>query len=316
MTAAVHADGLVKRYSGMTQDAVSDLSFDIEPGAVIGLLGPNGAGKTTLTKMICGATVPTRGTLEVFGVDPAEPTGAAKRRIGAVHQNGPFDMMLPALDNLRITAAFKGLRWREIRRQVDDLLAAFGLAGKTGQLAFTLSGGERRRLQVIRALLGDPPLLLLDEPSAGLDVSGRHQVWSLLHDLRRRRGTTILWTSHYVEELERNCRRVLVINHGRLVEFAAPRELAERFGGQVALVRPDRPRDTGELLAVLGRGGPQLRVSVGEGHVEVKGQGTRARLPALLTRAEALGIGIGAVEYRTPSLEDAFLTLVGAGHDG
>ncbi|MES4908386.1 MULTISPECIES: ABC transporter ATP-binding protein [unclassified Streptomyces] len=316
MTPAVRAHELVKRYDGMEHDAVSRLSFAIEPGEVIGLLGPNGAGKTTLIKMICGATVPTRGTVEVFGADPAAPTGAVKRGIGVVHQSGPFDMMLPALDNLRSAARYKGLRWRDIRGQVDDLLTAFGLDGKTAQLTFTLSGGERRRLQVIRALLGDPPLLLLDEPSAGLDVEGRRQVWSLLHELRRRHGTTMLWTSHYVEEVERNCRRVLVVNHGRLVEFAAPRELAERFGGQVALVRPQRPRDTGELLAVLGRARPPLRVTAGEGEVEVRGQSMRASLPALLTRAEALGIGIGAVEYRTPSLEDAFLTLVGAGHDG
>ncbi|MEU5643915.1 ABC transporter ATP-binding protein [Streptomyces milbemycinicus] len=318
MTPAVHAHELVKRYGGMAHDAVSHLSFAIEPGEVIGLLGPNGAGKTTLIKMICGATVPTRGAVEVFGADPAGPTGAVKRGIGVVHQSGPFDMMLPALDNLRTAARYKGLRWRDVRRQVDDLLTAFGLDGKTGQLTFTLSGGERRRLQVIRALLGDPPLLLLDEPSAGLDVSGRRQVWSLLHELRRRHGTTMLWTSHYVEEVERNCRRVLVVDHGRLVEFAAPRELAERFGGQVALVRPKRPQDTDALLAVLGQAQPPLRMASreGEGEVEVRGQGMRTRLPALLTRAEALGIGIGAVEYRTPSLEDAFLTLVGAGHDG
>ncbi|MGO4756643.1 ABC transporter ATP-binding protein, partial [Streptomyces sp. 2MCAF27] len=109
---------------------------------------------------------------------------------------------------------------------------------------------------------------------------------------------------------------VLVVDHGRLVEFAAPRELAERFGGQVAVVRPERPQDTDALLAVLGQAQPPLRVTAGEGEVEVRGQGMRARLPALLTRAETLGVGIGAVEYRTPSLEDAFLTLVGAGHDG
>lgn len=316
MTPAVHAHDLVKRYDGMDRDAVSGLSFEIEPGAAIGLLGPNGAGKTTLIKMICGATVPTRGAVEVFGADPAAPSGVTKRGIGVVHQSGPFDMMLPALDNLRITVAYKGLRWREVRPRVDELLTAFGLDGKVGQLVFTLSGGEMRRLQVIRALLGDPPLLLLDEPSAGLDVGGRHQVWSLLHELRRRHGTTMLWTSHYVEELERNCQRILVVNHGRLVEFAAPRELAERFGGQVALVRPDSPRDTDGLLAVLGRGRPQLRVTAGDGHVEVRGQATRTRLPALLSEAAALGIGVGPVEYRTPSLEDAFLTLVGAGHDG
>ncbi|MDJ0347411.1 ATP-binding cassette domain-containing protein [Streptomyces sp. H10-C2] len=139
---------------------------------------PNSAGKTTLIKTICGVTVPTGGSVEVFGADPAAHGGRAKRQIGAVHQSGPFDKTLPAMDNLRIAAAFKGLRRRDVRHEVDDLISAFSLGAKTSQLVFTLSGGELRRLQVIRALPGGPPLLLLDEPSAGLDITGRRQVWT------------------------------------------------------------------------------------------------------------------------------------------
>ncbi|ANW16913.1 ABC transporter ATP-binding protein [Streptomyces clavuligerus] len=311
---AVHVHDLVKRYKGMDRDAVHHLSFDIEQGAVIGLLGANGAGKTTLTKLLCGVTTPDRGSVRIFGADPAARGGRAKRAIGVVHQTGPFDMMLSALDNLRIAARFKGLRWRDTQESATGALHAFGLEKKADQLVFTLSGGELRRLQMIRALLGTPPLLILDEPSAGLDVTGRRQVWKLLADLRRQHGTTVLWTSHYVEELERNCRRVLIIHEGRLVEYAPPRTLAERFGGQIALVRPLSAHDTERLAGALGTrpDGHPLRVAVSDGRVEIAGRDMRTRLPSLLTRVTDLGIGIDTVEYRTPSLEDAFLALVGA----
>ncbi|MEU1629522.1 ABC transporter ATP-binding protein [Streptomyces sp. NPDC020096] len=309
----MRAHDLVKRYRGMPHDALGPLSFTIEPGSVTGLLGPNGAGKTTLTKLICGVTVPTQGTIEVSGADPRAHGGVGKRGIGVVHQSEPFDMMLSALDNLRIAAAFKGVRWRDVRRPVDELLCAFALDTKVSQLVFTLSGGELRRLQVIRALLGTPRLLLLDEPSAGLDVSGRRQVWALLDELRRKHDTTVLWTSHYVEEVERNCQRVMILDQGRLLEYAAPRDLAERFGGHTALLKPKSPADTDRLAVLLDRA--RVRVAVRDGQVEVGGRDTHAHLPTLIDDARALGIGIETVEYRQPSLEDAFLTLVGAADD-
>jgi len=313
MTVAVRADALVKRYPGMERNAVDHLSFEIEPGAVVGLLGPNGAGKTTLTKMICGAAVPSAGAVSVFGVSPSAHGGRPKRAIGVVHQSAPFDMMLSALDNLRIAVAFKGLRWRDVRAGVDDLLDAFELRAAVSQLVFTLSGGEMRRLQVIRALLGNPRLLLLDEPSAGLDVSGRRQVWALLDDLRRQHGTTVLWTSHYVEELERNCRRVLIVDRGRLVEHGTPQDLAERFGRHVALVRPADPQDTDRLAKLLDR--PGLRVMAGDRLLEVSGARVRELLPAALADAQDHGVGEATLEYRAPSLEDAFLELVGCRDD-
>jgi ABC-2 type transport system ATP-binding protein len=313
MTAAVHVQDLVKKYKDMPRNAVDQLSFDIPAEAVVGLLGPNGAGKSTLIKLLCGATLPDSGAVEVFGSDPAANGGRAKQDIGVVHQTGPFDMMLPALDNLRIAAKFKGLRWRDVRPWVDGLISAFGLEHNLSQLTFSLSGGELRRLQVIRALLGSPPLLLLDEPSAGLDVGGRREVWSLLDTLRRENGTTVVWTSHYVEELERNCQQVIILNRGRLVDFAAPRDLAERCGGRAALLRPSDPAKTLRLAALLDQ--PDLRIHVNADWVEVTCRDVRGRLPALLADAEAHGIGVDSVEYRAPSLEDAFMELVGAAND-
>ncbi|AUG81142.1 multidrug ABC transporter ATP-binding protein [Kitasatospora sp. MMS16-BH015] len=307
MTAAVRVEGLVKSYPEMTRNAVDGMSFELAAGEVVGLLGPNGAGKTTLTKLLCGVTTPTAGRVTVFGAEPVNGSGA-KREIGVMHQAGPFDMMLTVEDNLRIAAAFKDLGWREVRSTVKELLDLLGLGGSAGQLVFTLSGGERRRLQIIRALLGRPRLLLLDEPSAGMDVGGRRQLWGLLRELRGRHGTTVLWTSHYVEELERNCGRVLIVDRGRILAQGGPRELAERYGSPVALVQPAEPAGVEPLVEQSRRAG--LRAVVAGGLVELTGAGVRDRLPALLDRHRAEGRAVTSVDFRAPSLEDAFVDLV------
>jgi ABC-2 type transport system ATP-binding protein len=229
MIAALQAVDLVKRYPGADRNAVDGLTFSVPQGAIVGLLGPNGSGKTTLTKLTCGVTIPTSGEISVFGMAPAANGGRAKHEIGVVHQSGTFDMMLPAMDSLKIAAAFRGVRWKAVWPRAEHLIELLGLTSCMSQLAFTLSGGEQRRLQVVRALMVPTRLLLLDEPSAGLDVAGRRKVWSLITGLREEHGTTVIWTSHYVEELERNCDQVLVINQGRLVEYAAPSVLIERL---------------------------------------------------------------------------------------
>ncbi|MER5641356.1 ABC transporter ATP-binding protein [Kitasatospora sp. NPDC002227] len=293
----------------MDRNAVDHLSFTLDTGSVVGLLGPNGAGKSTLTKLVCGIAVPDSGTVRLFGRRPDEHGGRAKAELGVVHQSAPFDMMLTASDNLRIATAFKGLSWRAVRPWVDARAEEFGIAGKLSQLVFTLSGGERRRLQLIRALLGGPRLLLLDEPSAGLDVAGRRQLWQQLDRLRRERDTTVLWTSHYVEELERNCGRILIVDRGRLVESGTPRRLADTFGRPSAVVRPATPRDTQALAAVLDRYG--LTSVRGEETVQVTGVDVRERIREPLDQARAAGITIASVEYQAASLEDAFMELVG-----
>ncbi|WP_030060267.1 MULTISPECIES: ABC transporter ATP-binding protein [Streptomyces] len=308
MTAAVQAENLVKRYEGMQRNAVDGLSFTIEPGSVVGLLGPNGAGKTTLTKLLCGAAVPTAGRITVFGAGPSAHGGRAKLDIGVVHQSAPFDMMLTVLDNLRIAAVLKGVRWRNARPACYELLDALGLKDALSQLVFTLSGGEKRRLQVVRALLGRPRLLLLDEPSAGLDVSGRRRIWELLRELREQDGTTVLWTSHYVEELERNCARVLIVDRGRLLEHGSPADLAERFGNQTALVRPVDPEDSARLAGLAEQAG--LSAVAADGAVRITGRGVRDLLPGVMARLGSPEGRSAPVEFRTPSLEDAFLELV------
>ncbi|AEW99680.1 ABC transporter ATP-binding protein [Streptantibioticus cattleyicolor] len=293
----------------MDANAVDHLSFTIATGSVVGLLGPNGAGKSTLTKLVCGITTPDAGHVRIFGRGFHEADGAAKAQIGVVHQSATFDMMLPVLDNLRIAAAFKRLRWKAVERHVLAMLEEFGIEKPLTQLVFTLSGGEMRRLQLVRALMGGPRLLLLDEPSAGLDVSGRRRLWQHIERMRRDHAATVLWTSHYVEELERNCGRILILDHGRLVRSGTPRQLADDFGRPTALVRPAAASDLGGLAAALVE--PGLTTTVDARSVHVAGTGVRERLPKLLDQARRAGIQVSSVEYRAASLEDAFMELVG-----
>ncbi|MFI6502394.1 ABC transporter ATP-binding protein [Nonomuraea typhae] len=303
----VKAAGLTKRYRRSPRPAVDDVSFEIDQGETVGLLGPNGAGKTTLIKMICGVSVPTSGHVRVFDADPVRQPVAAKSGIGAMHQSGPFDMMLPALDNLRIAAMFRGLRWREVRPWAFELVEYFGLTESLPTLCFQLSGGQRQRLQLIRALLTIPRLLILDEPSAGLDVPGRRQVERFVTWLREEHGVTVLWTSHHIDEVERNSQRVLVVNEGKVVRFAKPRELVEEFGTTHLLMTVEDQDAARAVAAWAERAG--LTTTVGEAEVRVDGAHVRDVLPELTRYCHENAVPVSGFSTATDSLEQVFLRM-------
>jgi ABC-2 type transport system ATP-binding protein len=307
MTAIVAARSLTKRYKGMDHPAVDAVTLDIDEGVVVGLLGPNGAGKTTLVKLLCGVTMPTSGEIRVLGGDPVADAAAVKQRVAVVHQLMPVDNMLPAVDNVKIAAAFRGLRWREVRPRVDEMVAQFGLTDVMGQLAFTLSGGQRRRLQLIRALLVVPRLLMLDEPSAGMDVQGRRQMWDVIGKLNSEHGTTIIWTSHYIEEIERNCSRVLIVDGGSLIRDEPPAVLVREFGERSIRVLLPEAADRARLLALL----PAECVTASAEHeIEIEGPDADRHFAAVVELVrDAAGRG-ATIEFRVPSLEDAYIALV------
>jgi ABC-2 type transport system ATP-binding protein len=303
----VTAAGLIKRYRGKEVPAVDGISFDIAEGEIVGLLGPNGAGKTTLIKMICGVTPPTYGQIRVFGADPVHDPVAAKNGIGAMHQTAPYDEMLSALDNLRIAARFRGLTWRVAERWALEVADYLGLADALPQLVFQMSGGQRQRLQLVRALITIPRLLILDEPSAGLDVAGRHQVERFVRWLRDDHGVTVLWTSHHIDELERNSQRVLVINHGRVLRFAHPHELVREFGGANVLVTVD---DAVAGKVVLEWAETAGLVATAEGtEVRIEDAVARDVLPELMRYCEDSGVAIAGASTVTDSLENVFLRM-------
>jgi ABC-2 type transport system ATP-binding protein len=314
MGEAIVADQLTKRYPKAPRPAISDLSFTIEPEEVVGLLGPNGAGKSTLVRMLCGASQPTTGSISIFGFDPVKSPLAAKARIAAMHQGAPLDMMLPSIDCLRIAARFRGLSWREVRPWVNELTEFLGLREHLGQLAFQLSGGQKQRLQLARALLAIPQLLVLDEPSAALDVAGRRLIWELVAWLRSEYHVTVLWASHNIDEIERNCDRALVIDRGQLLRFGRPRDLLQEFGTAhvlaSALTEPLAEQVAAWGLAAGGesvRDGLDVRISPGPA-------GDAYDLMSSLTLfCASAGITLTRVMVETDSLEDVFMRLTHAG---
>lgn len=218
---------LTKRYGDIT--AVDDLNLSIEAGQVYGLLGPNGAGKTTTVRILSTLTNPTSGAAFIHGCNVATRPIQAKMKIGVVHQTLNFDPELTAYESLRIHGLLFGMDSNSIRQKAEEMLEFSGLVDVRNRMLGKYSGGMKRRLSIARALMHDPPVLLLDEPTVGLDAHARRKVWELLRRLRGA-GRTIILTSHYIDEVELLSNRVAVIDRGRLIAEGSPNELIERVG--------------------------------------------------------------------------------------
>ncbi len=230
--AAVEAHQLVRRYGALT--AVDGLTFAVCSGECFGLLGPNGAGKTTTIRMVACRLPPTSGELRVLGQEVRSRPAAIRRRLGVVPQDNQLDPNLTVLENLYTYGLFYGLSMAESRRRASELLEFMDLAERAHVRTQELSGGMRRRVAIARALMGAPELLILDEPSTGLDPQARHLLWARLAALRQE-GTTILLSTHYMEEAARLCDRVAVMHRGRFVEVGPPGALVERYVGRWAV---------------------------------------------------------------------------------
>ena len=275
---AISVRGLRKAYDGV--EAVRDVDFDVLPGEVFGLLGPNGAGKTTTVEILEGYRSRDDGDVRVLGVDPWQSTGAHRERIGVVLQHSELPGALTVREVHRMFAGY----YRQ-PRDVDEVIGLVGLAEKAQARVKTLSGGQKRRLDLGIALVGDPELVFLDEPTTGFDPSARRTAWELVRSLRAL-GKTILLTTHYLDEAQQLADRVAVIREGRLVRIGTPDELI----GTVAEVEI-RYRENGREVAVT------------------TSEPTKA-LAELAGRAVAEGRELEGLEVRRPTLEDVYLDLV------
>jgi lipooligosaccharide transport system ATP-binding protein len=224
----IDVQNLVKRYNGFT--AVDDLSFEVPPGEFFGLLGPNGAGKTTTIRTLYGFSPITDGRVMVFGRDIRRDWRAIKARIGVCQQDNTLDPDLSVEQNLLIFAGYFSIPVDEARRQAEELLDFFALTHKKNAKVMELSGGMARRLILARALINQPDLLILDEPTTGLDPQSRHQVWEKLDSLKER-GLTVLMTTHYMEEAAQLCDRLVIVDHGKVLVNGTPAELIARHAG-------------------------------------------------------------------------------------
>ena len=296
MAAAITVTDLVKRYGEVT--AVDGLSFEVREGEVFALLGPNGAGKTTTVEIMEGYRSRTGGHVEVLGFDPATGGRAFRERIGIVLQEAGIDDEFSVREVLQL---YRSIYPR--RRDVDEVMELVGLAEKRDARVKTLSGGQRRRLDLALGLVGDPDLIFLDEPTTGFDPSARRRAWGLVEDLRAL-GRTILLTTHYMDEAQHLADRLAVVARGRLVAMGTTAEVSDLVGGD-SVIRFRLPASTSaaDLPALDGR----LRVDgpVAEVHT---GQPT-AELRDLTGWAADRGVELEALEITRPSLEDVYLRL-------
>ncbi len=307
--AAISIRNLVKRYAGHGgapgKLALDDVSFDVPQGQIFGLLGPNGAGKSTLINILAGLVVKTSGSAEIWGFDIDRDRRNAKRAIGIVPQEIVFDPFFTPYEVLEIQAGFYGVPAAE--RRSEDLLAAVHLSDKRNAYARTLSGGMKRRLLVAKAMVHSPPVLVLDEPTAGVDVELRRQLWELVQELNHH-GVTVVLTTHYLEEAEELCDRIAIINHGKLIADKPTRELVDMAREKVVVLTLDR------CVAQLPSHPAFLKCEkTGERTIEITYDKDQANAGEVLAVVQGQGLGIIDVSTREADLEDVFVSLTSSG---
>jgi ABC-2 type transport system ATP-binding protein len=297
----IEVDNLTYRYGSKT--ALDSLSFAVGKGEIFGFLGPNGGGKTTTFKVLSTLFACQPGQVKMFGLDLAKDLMAIRRRMGIVFQLPALDKMLKVRENLEHQGHLYGLSGKELQRRIDRDLERLSLTDRSKDKVKTLSGGLQRRVELAKALLNDPELMILDEPSTGLDPAARKEFWGHLETLRQAQGMTVLVTTHYLEEADR-CDRLLILDQGKRVALGKPDELKAEIGGEVLRVRAKNP---GELLtAIAGKLKVETRLVGGLIQVE---QPQAYRLVAPLLEAfpdEVLSLTLGP-----PTLEDVFIHKTG-----
>jgi ABC-2 type transport system ATP-binding protein len=314
MAAAVSIQNLKKRYG--TVEAVKDVSFEIEPGEIFGLLGPNGAGKTTTLRALCTLTTPDAGKVEVSGISVVENPKAARQRLGYVAQEAAPDKMLTGRELLELLAALYHLPAAVTKQRINTVIELLGLPEYADVKTGTYSGGIRKRLDLAAGLLHAPDVLVLDEPTVGLDIESRFVVWEFLRKLREA-GTTVLITSHYLEEVDALADRVAIIDRGVVIAAGTPSQLKDRVGGDRVTLRirefspPEEAEKAKDLLKSL---------SFVQEVIINSAQGNSLNLvvtpqnDTLITIQQALnnaGLPMFGIAQSRPSLDDVYLAATG-----
>lgn len=305
VTAAIRVEHLTRRFGELV--AVDDISFEIGHGEIFGLLGPNGAGKTTTLSMLSTMLKPSSGSADVNGKDIVRDEDGVRKSIGIVFQDQSLDEELTAWENMD----FHGRLYRipgDIRRQrIAELLELVGLEDRKDDIVKTFSGGMRRRLEIARGLLHHPVILFLDEPTLGLDPQTRNHLWQYIARLSGEKGITIILTTHYMEEADRLCNRVAIIDHGKIIALDTPEKLKAGLGGDVVTIKSPTPE---AIPAALNE--PWVtRLEPDGGAVSITLQNADEHISAIVTDLSRNKIPIDSVSIHKPTLEDVFLHFTG-----
>jgi ABC-2 type transport system ATP-binding protein len=298
---AIEISGVSHRYGERV--ALQDVTFSVNSGEIFGLLGPNGSGKTTLFRILSTLMLPSSGSARICGYDTSRDANAVRRKIGVVFQAASFDPKLTAEENLRHQGNLYGLRGAALKARSKEMLARVGLTERAGERVETFSGGMQRRIELAKGLMHHPSVLLLDEPTTGLDPGARIDLWQYLKQLRDEQGISVLITTHLMEEAER-CDRLGILHQGRLVALGAPSKLRGEIGGDVLVIESSHPDSLAERMRQRFQVSPQVL----DGKIRLeRAQGNRFATEVV----ETFPGEIVSVLVSKPTLEDVFIRHTG-----
>jgi ABC-2 type transport system ATP-binding protein len=313
MSKVIEVENLVKIYSNGTR-AVDGISFSVDEKEIFGFLGPNGAGKSTTIKTLVGLIRPTSGVMRLGGVDIRKHPGEIKRQTGYASQETAIDDRLTGWENITLQGHYYHLPSREIAERSKEVLEIFDMYERRNDLADSYSGGMLKRLDIACALIHRPQILFLDEPTLGLDVQTRQVIWHYIEHLREEEGMTIFITTHYMEEADSLCRRLAIIDHGRIVALDTPGALKAKIGGDIVTVR--FASENGKLNTLLSsiRSLPRVKkinaTEEGIHRIMVEQSGDQL-VPEIIRAADEQNVGVQSIRLKRPTLDDVYLHFTG-----
>ncbi len=313
----IHARGLARTFDTkrgrerVAVEAVAGVDIDVEEGEIVGFLGPNGAGKTTTLRMLTTLLKPTKGTATVAGHDLAKEPLEVRKSIGYVSQSGSTAGVARAGEEIVDHALLYGISAAQAEKRGKELFDQLDLDGMWQRQPKTMSGGQRRRLDIAMGLVHDPKLVFLDEPTTGLDPQARANLWVHISDLRSKRGSTVFLTTHYLDEADALCDRILVIDHGSIVAADTPDALKRQVAGDLIELVVHDESHVSTAAAQLARITTDAATDVNGLVVSVRVPSAGGQLPSLLRSLDAAGVGLASIEVRRPTLDDVFLTVTG-----
>jgi ABC-2 type transport system ATP-binding protein len=305
---AIEVEHLVKKFGDFT--AVDDVSFNVTEGEIFGLLGPNGAGKTTLIRMMTTLTLPTSGTARIAGHDVVKDADGVRNALGVIPQAFTSDPELTAQENMLVHAKLYGVEASTRAKLIDDLLESVDLMKFRDALVRTFSGGMRRRLEIARGLVHSPKTLFLDEPTTGLDPVSRTNVWEMIRTLRQKSGMTILLTTHYMDEADKLCDRIAIVDHGKLAALDTPTRLKDNVPGADTL-EAEFENAPADWIAQLQSLAHAAGVTQGNGVVHIASNNGPATVAALMDLARSRKVIVKKVSVQSTTLDDVFLHYTG-----